>query len=161
MYFASRTHAAQYGPGQKAPHIPHTRKVTIDSDKLDQIMQHLLSHNNVQRLACGSSPLVLSTGEVLQVPAVARHSLRDHMWADFQQQNCDQNGVYSAGISRADFLTTVNCATTDDQKTYAALDQIKVALSLLTLVRVFLFDLVFLTYACVGIPSIYYIHVCV
>ena len=95
MYFASKTHAAHYGPGQDAVHIPHTRKVTIKSETLDLCMQFLLNDNNVQELACDTNPLVLSTGEVLEVPSVARLDLHNHMWTAFVEKHTDINGVYS------------------------------------------------------------------
>ena len=148
MYFASKTHAAQYGPGQPAPYIPHTRKVVIDVNKLDEVFKYLMSENNVQRLACGNAPLVLSTGEVLHVPEVARYALREHMWSDFQKNNCDANGVYIGGISRNDFLDVTNCATSMQQKTYTALDQIKVLSLCMTCAIILLLCMVCIIVAC-------------
>ena len=142
LYFTSKTHAAHYGPGQPAPCIPHTRKVVIDQSKLEEVMKYLMSADNVQRLACGSTELILSSGEVLIVPAVARLALREHMWSDFKKNNCDANGVYIGRISRTDFLSTVNCATSSQQKPYAALDQIKVLLLCMTWGMMVLFCMV-------------------
>ena len=53
------------------------------------------------------------------------------MWTAFVEKHTDINGVYSGGLSRTDFLKTIGCATNRQQKTYAALDQIKVQWSIM------------------------------
>ena len=126
MYYASKTYAAHYGPGGEGLDIPHTRKVTIKAEDLDLCMEHIMDVNNVQKLACGTKPLVLSNGTTLVVPAISRYGLRDHLWSEFKKKYTDGAGVYTGGVSRTDFLTITNCATKNQQKTYAALDQIKV-----------------------------------
>lgn len=78
------------------------------------------------QLAVGTHDLVLSDGTKLTVPNIARQALKEHLWAGFVRQHTDAAGKYTGGISRPDFLVTSKCATNGDQKTFAALDQIKV-----------------------------------
>ena len=72
MYYASKTYAAHYGPGGEAPDIPHMKKVTIKAEDIDLCMEHIMDVNNVQKLACGTKPLVLSNGTTLVVPEISR-----------------------------------------------------------------------------------------
>ena len=78
------------------------------------------------QLAVGTHDLVLSDGTKLTVPNIARQALKEHLWAGFVREHTDAAGKYTGGISRKDFLDTSKCATKGDQKTFAALDQIKV-----------------------------------
>ena len=77
-------------------------------------------------MACGTHDLVLSDGTKLTVPQVARQALKEHLWAGFVRKHTDAAGQYTGGISRKDFLCAAKSATKGNQKTFAALDQIKV-----------------------------------
>ena len=83
-----------------------------------------MDDERVQKLACGTHDLVLSTGERLTVPAVARKFLRMHLWANFAREQTDNNGVYHGDINCTDFFDVVGSATTKEQKSYAALDRV-------------------------------------
>lgn len=77
-------------------------------------------------MACGTHDLVLSDGTKLTVPQVARQGLRDHLWSGFVNKHTDAAGNFTGGISRSDFFDVSESATKGQQKTFAALDQIKV-----------------------------------
>ena len=85
-----------------------------------------MDDDHVQKLACGSNDLVLSTGKMLRIPAVARKFLRTHLYANFATKNKDAKGTYIGGVSRTDFLDIANTCTSEQEKCYAVLDQIKV-----------------------------------
>ena len=72
-----------------------------------------MDDERVQKLACGTHDLVLSTGERLTVPAVARKFLRTHLWANFAREQTDSNGVYHGDISCTVFFYAVGSAIVD------------------------------------------------
>ena len=63
----------------------------------------------MQNLACGSQDLVLSTGERLPVPDVARRFLKTHLWASFARKNTTTEGKYVGGISRCVCMCVCVC----------------------------------------------------
>ena len=126
MFSAARNHARAFTPGGNPFYIPHRKGVTITIATIHRVMSHILVDTNVQKLASGTADLVLSTGESFTIGGVARKFLRTHMWAAFVRKNMDGNGKYVGGVSRSDFLVIADNCTTEQEKCYSALDQIKV-----------------------------------
>ena len=107
--------------------MPHVQRVKISTETITKAFSFIMDDERVQKLACGTHDLVLSTGETLTVPAVARKFLRTHVWANFAREYTGSNGVYNGGISRTDFFEIIGSATTKEEKCYAALDQVRSA----------------------------------
>ena len=126
LFHAARQHAGSFGPGGQPIFVPHRKKVTLSATVIGNIYSHIMDGRFVQKLACGSNVLVLSTGETFEVPPVARKFLRINLWCDYAREHTDDNGAYNGGISRSDYLEIISTATNSQEKTYAALDQTKV-----------------------------------
>ena len=126
MFHEARAHAGAFCPGGQAFHIPHVKQVTISAEMVKKVYTYMMTDHNTQKLASGSNDLVLSTGEKLSIPPVARKFLRTHLWAKFVRDHTDDNGQYNGGVSRVDFLGVAGACTSEQEKCYSALDQIKV-----------------------------------
>ena len=126
MFHAARSHAGAFGPGGQPIFIPHRKKVTLSAEVIKRIYSHIMDGDFVQKLACGSNELVLSTGETFEIPPVARKFLRINLWCDFSAKHTDDNGCYNSVVSRSDYLEIVSTATNSQERCYAALDQTKV-----------------------------------
>ena len=126
-FYEARSHASAFGPGNPPFHVPHVQRVKISTEKITRAFSFIMDDERVQKLACGTSDLVLSTGETLTVPAVARKFLRTHVWANFAREHTGSDGVYNGGISCTDFFEIIGSATTKEEKFYAALDQVRSA----------------------------------
>ena len=126
MFREARAHAGAFTPGGHPIFLPHVKSVVISAAKITVVYAFLMKGDHVQKLASGSHELVLSTGETFTIPPVARKFLRTHLWASFARQCTDENGNYNGGVSRSDVLEVCNAATSEQEKCYSALDQIKV-----------------------------------
>lgn len=126
MFGEARAHAGAFTPGGYPLFLPHVKSVSISTATITKVYKFIMQGNHVQKLACGSKDLVLSTGEVFTIPPVARRFLRTHLWASFVRVHTDENGKYNGGVSRSDFLSVGSTATSGQEKCYSALDQIKV-----------------------------------
>ena len=126
MFREARAHAGAFTPGGHPIFLPHVKSVKISAEMITKVYNFITQGNRVQKLASGSHDLVLSTGERFTIPPVARRFLRCHLWASFARAHTDENGNYNGGVSRADFLEIGSTATSEQEKCYSALDQIKV-----------------------------------
>ena len=126
MFRDARAHAGAFTPGGHPICLQHVQSVTISAAKIADVFTFLMQSDHAQKLASGSNDLVLSTGETFHIPPVARKFLRTHLWVNFARKHTDENGNYNGGISRSDFLEIAKTATSEQEKCYSALDQIKV-----------------------------------
>jgi hypothetical protein len=122
----AKAHAGAFGPGGHPVIIPQRRSVTISEATITAVYKHIMTGENVQKLAAGTNELVLTTGETYTIPPVARKYLMAHMWAAYARLHTDDNGNYNGALSRTDFFEIIACSTSEQEKCYSALDQIKV-----------------------------------
>jgi hypothetical protein len=127
MFRDGRAHAGAFTPGGKPVYIPHRKGVTISTDTIKKVYSYIMtgSGDHVQNLAHGTHDLVLSTGEIIKIPSVARKFLKTHLWANYARKHTDDNS-YHGEVSRTDFLEIMDTATDEQEKCYSALDQIKI-----------------------------------
>ena len=128
MYHEARSHARAFGPGGEGFEIPHVQKINFTVETIKAMLSYINNDEHIQQLACGTKTLTLSTGEVLTVPAVARKMLRNHLWTRYVEKHTDGAGHYVGEFKKKRFIEVLETATSGDQQTYAALDQIKVRL---------------------------------
>ena len=126
MYSESRSHARAFGPGGEGFEVPHVKRVDISEDTITAMMRYINNDEHIQQLACGAKTLTLSTGQTLKVPSVSRKILRSHLWSRYVKDHTDSDGKYFGDFKKKKFMETLEAATDGDQKTYAALDQVKV-----------------------------------
>ena len=113
MYTAARNHARAFGPGGIGFEIPHVRRATISVAKISEIMDFLNHELRIQQLAVGTKPLVLSTGEIIEIPSVTRKMLRSHLWSLHVKENTDDDGRYVGNFKKKQFFEVVGTATGD------------------------------------------------
>ena len=126
MFREARAHAGAFTPGGRPIFLPHVKSVKISAETITRVYKFIMQGDRVQKLACGSHDLVLSTGEKFTIPPVARKFLRTHLWASFAREHTDDQGNYNGGVSRVDFLEIGRTVTSEQEKCYSALDQIKI-----------------------------------
>ena len=126
MFREARAHAGAFKPGGNPIFLPHVVSVKISAETIKKVYKFIMQGDHVQKLASGSHDLVLSTGERFTIPPVARKFLRTHLWASFARKHTDENGNYNGGVSRSDFLEIGETSTSEQEKCYSALDQIKI-----------------------------------
>jgi hypothetical protein len=125
IFHEARNHARAFGPGGKGFEIPHVKEVNFTIDQVLAVLSYINNDVHIQQLACGTKPVVLSTGDKLEVGSVSRKMLRAHLWSRYVAKHTVE-GRYVGDLSKKKFMKTLETATDSDQQTYAALDQIKV-----------------------------------
>ena len=126
MFREARAHALAFQPGGRPFDLPHRKQVVISADQITSVYSYIMVDHQIQKMASGVQTLVLSNGKTLKIGSVARKFLRAHLWAAYARKHTDDNGAYTGGVSRTSFLKIASNATDQDEKCYAALDQIKV-----------------------------------
>lgn len=103
LYHEARSHARAFVPGGAGFEIPHVQKTTLTVDMITELLSYVTDDVHVQQLACGSKTVVLSNGQTLDVPSVARKMLRAHMWSEYVQQHT-VDGKYIGQFKKDKFM---------------------------------------------------------
>ena len=122
---SARLHSAVWGVAMP-PEDLGIHVMMISADVVKDVVSHILDPNWAQKVAVGESNLKLSNGEEVKISNIQRQELRENMWRSFKEETGDNREAEGWKVGRSSYLHAANLATSSQQKSLAALDNVAV-----------------------------------